>query len=135
MPHVSERVFRVQAPYEGNAVHLYLVRGARLALIDSGASYSPAGAVDAALREIGLAWSDLDFLLNTHGHADHAGGNGEVRAAAPDVSIAIHEADRYMLAGPEAHLNSPHDAAAVMRLMGREDLVREREVVLRRVVG
>src|SRR4029079_2785924 len=62
-------------------------------------------------------------------------GNGEVRAAAPDVSIAIHGADRYLLAGPEAHLNSPHDAAAVMRLMGRADLGREREIVLRRVVG
>jgi hypothetical protein len=26
MPPVSDRVYRVQAPYEGNAVHLYLVR-------------------------------------------------------------------------------------------------------------
>jgi glyoxylase-like metal-dependent hydrolase (beta-lactamase superfamily II) len=135
MPAVSERVYRVQAPYEGNAVHLYLVRGARLALIDSGASDSPSGAVQAALAELGLAWSDLDYLLNTHGHADHAGGNGEVRAAAPDVQIAIHEADKFLLAGPDAHLHSPTDVAAVMRLMGRVDLVREREVTLRRVIG
>jgi glyoxylase-like metal-dependent hydrolase (beta-lactamase superfamily II) len=135
MPAVSERVYRVQAPYDGNAVHLYLVRGAKLALIDSGASDSPAGAVGAALREIGLNFSDLDYLLNTHGHADHAGGNGELRAAAPQLQIGIHPADKELLGGPEAHLRSPTDAAAVMRLMGRDDLVREREIVLRRVVG
>lgn len=135
MPPVSDRVFRIQAPYDGNAVHLYLVRGAKLALIDSGASDSPQAAVGPALRELGLEWSDLDYLLNTHGHADHAGGNGELKASAPQVQIAVHPADRHLLTGPEAHLNSPTDAAGVMRLMGRSDLLHEREAVLRRVVG
>src|SRR5438094_9625869 len=54
MPAVSERVFRVQAPYDGNAVHLYFVRGVKLALIDSGAADSPLAAVEPALRELGL---------------------------------------------------------------------------------
>lgn len=135
MPAVSERVYRIQAPYDGNAVHLYLVRGARLALIDSGAGDSPRAAVEPALRELGLDWSDLDYLLNTHGHADHAGGNGELKAAAPRVQIAIHPSDRYLLAGPEAHLNSPTDGSEAMRLMGRTDLLAEREAVLRRVIG
>jgi glyoxylase-like metal-dependent hydrolase (beta-lactamase superfamily II) len=135
MPAISDRVYRVQAPYEGNAVHLYFVRGARLALIDSGASYTPSGAVTQALREIGQDWSDLHYLLNTHGHADHAGGNGEVKDAAPHVQVGIHPADKDLLGGPDAHLHSPTDVAATMRLMGREDLVHEREVVLRRIVG
>jgi glyoxylase-like metal-dependent hydrolase (beta-lactamase superfamily II) len=135
MPAVSERVYRIQAPYDGNAVHLYLVRGARLALIDSGAGDSPLEAVAPALRQLGLDWSDLDYLLNTHGHADHAGGNGEVKATAPRVQIAIHPSDRYLLAGPEAHLASPTDGAEAMRLMGRADLLAEREAVLRRVIG
>jgi glyoxylase-like metal-dependent hydrolase (beta-lactamase superfamily II) len=135
MPAVSDRVYRIQAPYEGNAVHLYLVRGARLALIDSGAGDSPATAVEPALRDMGLSWSDLDYLLNTHGHADHAGGNGEVKASAPRVQIAIHEGDRYLLEGPRAHLRSPTDSSAAMRLLGRDDLVRQREVVLRQVIG
>jgi len=135
MPAVSERVFRVQAPYDGNAVHLYFVRGVKLALIDSGAADSPLAAVEPALRELGLEWSDLDYLLNTHGHADHAGGNGELKVAAPEVEIAIHSADRYLLTGPEAHLHSPTDASEAMRLLGRDDLLRHRETVLRRVVG
>jgi glyoxylase-like metal-dependent hydrolase (beta-lactamase superfamily II) len=135
MPRVSDRVYRIQAPYEGNAVHLYLVRGAKLALIDSGAGDSPQAAVAPALRELGLEWSDLDFLLNTHGHADHAGGNGELKAAAPQVQIGIHPADGYLLAGPDAHLHSDTDGSAVMRLLGRDDLLHERETVLRRIIG
>src|SRR3982074_928219 len=106
MPPISDRVYRIQAPYEGNAVHLYLVRGAKLALIDSGAGDSPEAAVAPARRELGLDFSALDYRLNTHGHADHAGGNGELKAAAPRVEIAIHQADAYLLAGPEAHLQS-----------------------------
>src|SRR4030081_1956676 len=102
MPRVSDRVYRIQAPYEGNAVHLYLVRGAKLALIDSGAADSPQAAVEPALHELGLDWTDLDFLLNTHGHVDHAGGNGELKAFAPAVQIAVHNADRYLLDGPES---------------------------------
>lgn len=135
MPRVSDRVYRIEAPYEGNAVHLYVVRGAKLALIDSGAADSPSAAVEPALREMGVLWSDLDYLLNTHGHVDHAGGNGEVKASAPQVQIGIHHHDAYLTAGPEAHLHSDTDASAAMRLMGRTDLLQEREAVLRRVVG
>src|SRR5438132_8125585 len=135
MPPISDRVYRIQAPYEGNAVHLYLVRGAKLALIDSGAGDSPQAAVGPALRELGLDWSDLDYLLNTHGHADHAGGNGELKAAAPQVHIGVHPEDEYLLHGPDAHLRSDTDASAAIRLMQRDDLLQEREAVLRRVVG
>src|SRR5919197_5923469 len=135
MPAVSERVFRVQAPYAGNAVHLYLVRGSKLAMVDSGAADSPAAAVEPALRELGLDWSDLDFLVNTHGHKDHAGGNGEVKDAAPQVEIGLHRADAYLAGGPEAHLRSRTDTSSILRLMGREDLLPEYEVTLRQVVG
>lgn len=135
MPAVDDQIYRVQAPYAGNAVHLYLVRGEKLALIDSGASDSPSAAVEPALRELGLDWSDLDYLINTHGHKDHAGGNGEVKEAAPRTEIALHRADAYLAGGPEAHLNSPTDASFAIRLLGREDLLPEYEVTLRQVVG
>ncbi len=135
MPRVSEHIYRVQAPYEGNAVHLYLVRGAKLALIDSGAGDSPERAVLPALRELGLDWSDLDYLLNTHGHPDHAGGNGELKAAAPRTQVAVHGADKHLLAGPEAHMQSETDSSAVMRLMDRPELLQEREATLRRIIG
>jgi glyoxylase-like metal-dependent hydrolase (beta-lactamase superfamily II) len=135
MPAIHDRVYRVQAPYGGNAVHLYLVRGEKLALIDSGASDSPSAAVEPALRELGLEWSDVDYLINTHGHPDHAGGNGEVKEAAPQVEIGLHRDDVHLAEGPAAHLRSRTDASALLRLLGREDLVPEREAVLRQVIG
>jgi glyoxylase-like metal-dependent hydrolase (beta-lactamase superfamily II) len=135
MPAINDRVYRVQAPYSGNAVHLYLVRGEKLALIDSGASDSPSAAVEPALRELGLDWSDLDYLINTHGHPDHAGGNGEVKTAAPRVEIGLHRDDVHLAAGPEAHLKSRTDGSALLRLLGRDDLVPEREAILRQVIG
>ncbi len=55
MPRITDRVYRIQAPYSGNAVHLYLVRGSKLALIDDGYSGSPEEAVEPALRELGWA--------------------------------------------------------------------------------
>ena len=135
MPKINDNVYRVQAPYGGNAVHLYLVRGEKLALIDSGAKDSPAAAVEPALRELGLGWSDLDYLINTHGHPDHAGGNGEVKAAAPQAEINLHRNDVPLAAGVEAHLVARTDASALLRLLGRDDLVPEREATLRQVVG
>jgi glyoxylase-like metal-dependent hydrolase (beta-lactamase superfamily II) len=75
--------YRIEAPYDGNAAHLYLVQGARLALIDSGAADSPSAAVEPALRELGLKWDDLDYLLNTHGHLDDTGGDGELTRPPP----------------------------------------------------
>ncbi|HET6319275.1 MAG TPA: MBL fold metallo-hydrolase, partial [Chloroflexota bacterium] len=87
------------------------------------------------LGTLGVKLADVKCAVITHGHADHAGGNGELRVFAPQVAVAIHPADKDLLGGPEAHLRSPVDAAAAMRLMGREDMVHEREAVLRRVVG
>src|SRR5262249_55075008 len=127
MPQVNERVYRIQAPYAGNAVHLYLVRGEKLALIDSGASNSPENAVGPALRELGLAWSDLDYLLNTHGHKDHAGGNGELKELAPQVQINLHRDDAYLAGGHQAHLSSRTDVSSVIRELGRDDLLPEYE--------
>lgn len=135
MPAINERIYRVQAPYSGNAVQLYLVRGEKLALVDSGASDSPSAAVEPALRELGLDWSDLDYLINTHGHPDHAGGNGEVKEAAPRAEIHLHRADLSLADGVEAHLRSSSDGAVPMKLLGRDDLVAEREAVLRQVIG
>jgi glyoxylase-like metal-dependent hydrolase (beta-lactamase superfamily II) len=135
MPKIDERVFRIQAPYGGNAVHLYLIRGSKLALIDSGSKFSPKEAVEPALRELGLGWSDLDYLVNTHGHPDHAGGNGEVKAEAPRAEVALHRDDVALVEGVEAHLRARTDASALFRLLGREDLIAEREATLRQVIG
>ncbi|GAA3084678.1 MBL fold metallo-hydrolase [Streptosporangium carneum] len=69
--------------------HVYLVRGTRArALIDAGAGRD----VEAILRNVG---ADLpEYLLLTHGHADHAGGAAELARRVPGLRV---------LAGPPAH--------------------------------
>jgi glyoxylase-like metal-dependent hydrolase (beta-lactamase superfamily II) len=60
---------------KGGGVGLYLIKGKRCALVDTGVHDSPEMAIIPALAEQGLGPKDVDFVLNTHGHADHAGGN------------------------------------------------------------
>jgi hydroxyacylglutathione hydrolase len=50
-----------------------------------------AGAILAALRKEG--W-DLDFILNTHWHPDHAGGNAELKAATGATIVGPGEVTR-----------------------------------------
>ena len=64
-----------------------------MALIDSGAASSPSGVLAPALAELGMDLSDVDMVLNTHGHLDHAGGNAGMKKSAPRVQIRIHQAD------------------------------------------
>jgi glyoxylase-like metal-dependent hydrolase (beta-lactamase superfamily II) len=61
-------------------VELYLVEGDYLTLIDTGCADSPEHFIAPALEDRGLALKDIQLVINTHGHFDHAGGNAKVVA-------------------------------------------------------
>jgi len=69
--------------YWGNGGHneLYLLEGERLAIVDTGVSDTPEHFLAPALAAIGRTLADIDVVINTHGHHDHAGGNAQVHAA------------------------------------------------------
>ena len=64
---------------KGGHLVLYLVKGARYALIDAGANDTPERAIVPALQQLGLDLTDVAAILNTHDHADHVGGNAFVQ--------------------------------------------------------
>jgi glyoxylase-like metal-dependent hydrolase (beta-lactamase superfamily II) len=83
-------------------VILYLIKGERLAIIDSGAFDTPESAIAPALAEQGLSLKDIDLILNTHGHADHAGGNSTLQAVSgAEVIISKDEIPAFATGGAE----------------------------------
>jgi glyoxylase-like metal-dependent hydrolase (beta-lactamase superfamily II) len=71
-----------------DALHL-VVHAGRGALVESGTGYS-VPAVLAALEACGLAPADVDWLLLTHVHLDHAGGAGALMQVLPNARLVVH---------------------------------------------
>ena len=128
---VHERIYRLPTPFEGGGiVNLYLLRGAKTAIVDSGVLGTPTNFVAPALEPLGLTLDDIDFVLNTHGHMDHLGGNGELKDAG--AAIYLHREDV-----PRANSNRVHidSMAANLRLLGLEERVPGNEAFLLRLLG
>jgi glyoxylase-like metal-dependent hydrolase (beta-lactamase superfamily II) len=103
----------VSAPFQENS---YVVWGADqrdAVVIDPG--FEPELILD-CLKEEGLAAA---AILNTHGHADHIGGNCEMKRRFPDAPLMIgfHEAD--LLSNPAANLSAPFGMPVVSPIADR----------------
>jgi len=59
-------------------------------IIDVGLESDARNVLD-AVKEIGVAHEDVENIVLTHVHLDHAGGIGEVAEACPNADILIHE--------------------------------------------
>jgi glyoxylase-like metal-dependent hydrolase (beta-lactamase superfamily II) len=46
-------------------------------------------------------------ILNTHGHADHIGGNAAMKQAFPEAPLLIGAGDAHLLADADANLSAP----------------------------
>ena len=131
MEMVAEGVSLVQVPIPAGIVCLYVVRGQQVAVIDTGYAGTPQEYLIPALSRVGLGGLDeVDYILNTHGHPDHLGGNAACQVAT-GAKIALHRADVYLAGGWGAHVLSSTDPCAAMRLLGLGADLREREDFLR----
>jgi glyoxylase-like metal-dependent hydrolase (beta-lactamase superfamily II) len=71
-----------------DASHLLVERG-RAAFVDVGTAFSVPRLL-AALEALGLARADVDFVILTHVHLDHAGGAGQVMRELPRARLVVH---------------------------------------------
>lgn len=82
-----------------DASHL-IVRDGRAAFVDTGTSHALPRLL-AALAAKGLAPEQVDYVLVTHIHLDHAGGAGSLMAALPGARLVVHPRGARHLAEPD----------------------------------
>jgi hydroxyacylglutathione hydrolase len=71
-----------------DAIHL-IVEGGRAAVVDTGVNSSVPRVLD-ALRGKGIAPAQVDYVLLTHIHLDHAGGAGLLLSQLPNAMLTVH---------------------------------------------
>jgi hydroxyacylglutathione hydrolase len=91
----------VSMPFEENSYIVWQESGKGAVVIDPG--LEPDLILD-FLREHDLT---AKAILNTHGHADHIGGNGALKSTFPDAPLIIGEREAPMLTDAQANLSAP----------------------------
>jgi len=95
----------VSMPFEENTYVIKRPEGNQAIVIDPG--LEPDSILD-YLRGEGL---DVAAILNTHGHADHIGGNEALKDAFPQAPLIIGANDANMLVDANANLSAPFGAS------------------------
>ncbi len=89
---ISDRVYLIDTLGLGqkNTVAAYLLKGSRTALVDCGYASSAQSILD-GLKELNVDPSDLDYLIPTHVHLDHAGAAGYLLDRMPRAKVIAQE--------------------------------------------
>jgi len=87
----SIKLLHLQPPIPGyhRFIGPYLILGEKHAVVDPG----PTAAIPsllAALKKAGISPEDIDYIIFTHIHIDHAGGAGGVAKALPNARVLAH---------------------------------------------
>jgi glyoxylase-like metal-dependent hydrolase (beta-lactamase superfamily II) len=104
---VAEGIYLIDTFALGNAnvVGAYVVRGSKVALVDCGYA-STYQNVLLGLAEIGIAPSEVDYVIPTHVHLDHGGAAGHLMREMPNAELIAHERALPHLADPSRLLDS-----------------------------
>lgn len=78
------------------AMSAYVVDAKRPAIVDTGAAPAVDTILD-ALAALGIAPEDIEFVVPTHVHLDHAGAAGGLARACEDATVLVHERGRQFL--------------------------------------
>jgi glyoxylase-like metal-dependent hydrolase (beta-lactamase superfamily II) len=97
------RLLHLQPPIPGynKFIGPYLVSGEKNAVVDTG----PTAAIPSllsALKKAAINPEDIDYIVFTHIHIDHAGGAGGVAKALPNAKVLAHSRAHAHLINPAA---------------------------------
>ena len=115
---------RLPVPWTVGHVNAYLLRGDPLTLIDPGPRTSRTwDALETALAREGVAVEDIELVLLTHHHADHAGLAGTVRERSGCLVGAHELVAEFMADEPAARAAEIDYDTALLTLHGASEEV------------
>lgn len=77
-----------------DSTQCYVIEGDPLTLVDTGVRTPESrAALEGALDQLGYGLADIERVVLTHGHCDHAGGVQTIRDAGASLECWAHEAD------------------------------------------
>ena len=86
--------------YEPELASIHLIRSNnRIAIVDTGTQHS-VPQVEAGLTELGLGFDDVDYIILTHIHLDHAGGASALMQCCPNAQLVVHPRGARHMADP-----------------------------------
>ena len=115
-------IYAIDADYlrhQFAAIHLVVEKG-RAAFVDTGCNASLPN-VKVALSELGILAGDIDYVILTHIHLDHAGGAGAMMQAFPNARLVVHPRGARHMADPTKLIEGAtavYGAESVRRLYG-----------------
>jgi glyoxylase-like metal-dependent hydrolase (beta-lactamase superfamily II) len=101
------------------SVHLIIERG-RAAIVDTGSNHAVPVVLE-ALAGKGIAPEDVDYVVLTHIHLDHAGGAGLLMSKLPNARLTVHPRGARHISDPRRLIEGTiavYGEAAARRLYG-----------------
>ncbi len=108
----SIHLIEIPTPFPVGNVNCYLIEGPPLTLIDTGPYFEEGVAlIDEELGRTGYSVSEIERILLTHGHVDHAGNARAIQDAVRDSGreepdLWIHEMDSHRVSDYEGYIES-----------------------------